>query len=303
MDRFADIEALVAVVEAGSFSAASERLGVAKSVVSRRVSELERRLGSRLLHRTTRRLSLTDPGRSFYQRAVQILADLDDAEQSVGEETAELRGMLKVAAPLSFGLAHLSSALTDFLDLHPAIELSLDLNDRTINLVEEGVDVAIRIGDLQDSTLVARRLGTSRVVTCASRGYLERAGEPLHPDELHRHIGLQYTNISYKQHWQFVARDGKTLRGQPQIRVRANNGEALACAAAAGMGITSGPTFILGPYLRQGRLQRILKEYDRPSVGIFAVTPPGRLLPQRVRRFIGFLSDRFGDQPYWDDFE
>lgn len=303
MDRFADIEALVAVVESGSFSAAGERLGVAKSAVSRRVSELERRLGSRLLHRTTRRLSLTDPGRSFYQRAVQILADLDDAEQIVGAETGELRGMLKVAAPLSFGLAHLSGALTDFLDLHAAIELALDLNDRTINLVEEGVDVAIRIGDLQDSTLVARRLGTSRLVTCASRDYLERAGEPLHPDELQRHVGLQYTNISYKQHWRFVTSDGKTLQGQPQIRVRANNGEALACAAAAGMGITSGPTFILGSYLKQGRLERILKDYQRPSVGIFAVTPPGRLVPQRVRRFIDFLSSRFGDQPYWDDFE
>ena len=301
MGRLAEIEALVAVVESGSFSAAGERLGLAKSVISRRVSQLEQRLGSRLLHRTTRRLSLTDAGRDFYQRAVQILTDLDDAEQGVSSASAELCGTLKVAAPLSFGLAHLSSALTDFLERHPAIAVNLDLNDRNINLVEEGFDVAVRIGELQDSTLVARRLGTSRTVTCASRAYLERHGEPLHPNELQRHIGLQYSNISYKQHWQFLTRDGKTLQAQPQIRMRANNGEVLAGAAVAGIGITSGPTFILGPYLQEGKLQPILMDYRRPSLGIFAVTPPGRLLPQRVQRFIQFLSSRFGDQPYWDE--
>ena len=301
MDRFADIEALVAVIESGTFSAAGERLGLAKSVVSRRVSQLERRLGSRLLHRTTRRLSLTDAGRNFYQRAVQVLADLDEAEQAVSTASTALRGALKVAAPLSFGLAHLSGALTDFLDQHPAIELNLDLNDRNINLVEEGFDLAIRIGELQDSTLVARRLGTSRMVTCASRAYLERHGEPLNPNDLQRHTGLQYSNISYKQHWQFVTRDGNTLQAQPQIRIRANNGEALACAAVAGMGITTGPTFILGRYLKEGKLQRILSDYRRPSIGIFAVTPPGRLLPQRVQLLIEFLSRRFGDQPYWDE--
>ena len=172
MDKFADIETLVAVIESGSFIAAGERLGVAKSMVSRRISQLESRLGSRLLHRTTRRLSLTEAGRNFYQRAVQILAELDEAEQGVAAETTELRGAIKLAAPLTFGLRHLSDAITDFLDTHPAIELNLDLNDRNINLIEEGFDLAVRIGELQDSTLVARRLGVSRAVTCASRVYL-----------------------------------------------------------------------------------------------------------------------------------
>ncbi len=183
MGKFADLEALVAVVEAGTFNAAGERLGVAKSMVSRRISQMESRLGSRLLHRTTRRLTLTDAGRNFYQRALQILAELDEAEQSVAAETTELRGAIKLAAPLTFGLKHLSGAITDFLDTHPAIELNLDLNDRNINLVEEGFDLAVRIGELQDSTLVARRLGISRAVTCASRAYLDRHGEPAHPDE------------------------------------------------------------------------------------------------------------------------
>ena len=300
MDRFADIEALVAVVEAGSFSAAAERLGVAKSVVSRRISQLETRLGSRLLHRTTRRLTLTDAGRNFYPRAVQILADLDDAEQGVADETTELRGALKLAAPLSFGLMHLSDAIAVFLKEHPAIELNLDLNDRHINLVEEGFDMAVRIGELPDSTLVARRLGNVRTVTCASRAYLERHGEPAHPDDLRHHIGLQYSNISYRQQWRYEIPGSKTVFAQPQIRIRANNGEALAAAAVAGLGITTGPTFILGRYLKEGRLVAILDEFRRPVTGIHAVYPPGRLIPGRVQAFSDFLAGRFGDRPYWD---
>lgn len=292
---------MVAVVEAGTFSAAGERLGVAKSVVSRRVSQLERRLGARLLHRTTRRLTLTDAGRNFYQRAVQILADLDDAEQGVTDETSELRGALRLAAPLTFGLKHLAAAITDFLERYPAIELNLDLNDRNLNLVEEGFDLAVRIGELQDSTLVARRLGIARGVTCASRTYLERYGEPAHPDELQRHVGLQYSHISYQQQWRYETPQGRTIFAQPQIRIRANNGEALACAAVAGLGITTGPTFILGSYLKDGRLVSILNEYRRPPLGIYAVYPPGRMLPRRIQVFTDFLVERFGERPYWDE--
>ncbi|HUT40536.1 MAG TPA: LysR family transcriptional regulator [Gammaproteobacteria bacterium] len=301
MDRFADIEALVAVIESGTFSAAGERLGVAKSVISRRVSQLEQRLGSRLLHRTTRRLTLTDAGRHFYQRAVQILADLEDAEQGVTAEVTDLRGALKLAAPLSFGLAHLSDALTEFLDTYPAIELNLDLNDRSINLVEEGFDLAVRIGELTDSTLIARRIGTSRTVTCASRAYLERFGEPQHPDDLQHHVGLQYSNVSYRRQWQYATPDGRMLHAQPQLRMRANNGEALACAAAAGIGITTGPTFILARYINEGKLQRILPDFEQPATGIHAVTPPGRLVPRRVQVFIEFLASRYGERPNWDE--
>ena len=302
MNKFADIEAFTAVVEAGTFSAAGERLGVAKSVVSRRISQLERRLGSRLLHRTTRRLALTDTGRNFYQRAVQILADLDDAEQSVTEETLELRGSLKLAAPLSFGLTHMSGAIAEFLKEHPAIELNLDLNDRNINLVEEGFDMAVRIGNLEDSTLVSRRLGTAQNITCASQCYLDRHGEPTHPDELHQHVGLQYSNIPFKQQWRYVNQDGKTIYAQPQIRIRSNNGESLASAAIAGLGITTGPTFIMGKYIKEGSLVSILNEYQRPSVGIHAVYPPGRLVPRRIQVFSDFLAGLYGDRPYWDDY-
>jgi DNA-binding transcriptional LysR family regulator len=301
MGKFADIETLVAVVESGTFNAAGERLGVAKSMVSRRISQLESRLGSRLLHRTTRRLTLTDAGRNFYHRALQILAELDEAEQSVAVETTELRGAIKLAAPLTFGLRHLSGAITDFLDTHPAIEFNLDLNDRNINLVEEGFDLAVRIGELQDSTLVARLLGISRAVTCASRAYLDRHGVPAHPDDLRRHIGLQYSNIGYKQQWRYETPEGRTVYAQPQIRIRANNGDALACAAVAGLGITTGPTFILGSYLREGSLVGILNDYRRPDVGIYALYPPGRMLPRRIQVFSDFLAGRFGERPYWDE--
>jgi DNA-binding transcriptional LysR family regulator len=301
MGKFADLEALVAVIESGSFHSAGERLGVAKSMVSRRVSQLERRLGSQLLHRTTRRLTLTDAGRNFYQRAVQILAELDEAEQSVAAEARELRGIIRLAAPLTFGLRHLSGAITEFLNAHPAIELLLDLNDRNINLIEDGFDMAVRIGELQDSTLVARRLGVSRAVTCASRGYLESHGEPRHPDELRRHVGLQYSNIGYRQQWRYENPDGQTVLGQPQIRIRANNGEALACAAVAGLGITTGPTFILGSYLTDGSLIRIMENYRQRAPGIYALYPPGRMLPRRIRVFADFLAERFGEHPYWDE--
>lgn len=301
MDKFADLEAFTAVVESGTFSAAGERLGIAKSVVSRRVSQLESRLSSRLLHRTTRRLALTDAGKNFYQRAVRILADLDDAEQSVTEEVTELRGSIKLAAPLSFGLLHLSNAIADFLSEHPAIELNMDLNDRNINLVEEGFDMAVRIGELKDSTLVARRLGTVRLVTCASPKYLQQFGEPVHPEELHQHVGLQYSNITYKQQWRYETPEGKTFFAQPQIRVRSNNGESLAAAAVAGLGITTGPTFILGRYIKEKSLVTLLNAYQRPSMGIHAVYPPGRLIPKRVQVFSNFLADCFGDQPYWDE--
>jgi len=301
MNKFSDLEAFTAVVETGTFSAAGERLGIAKSVVSRRISQLEQRLGSQLLHRTTRRLSLSDAGKNFYQRAVQILADLDEAEQSVTEETTELRGLLKLAAPLSFGLTHLSNCIFDFLSEHPAIELNMDLNDRNVNLVEEGFDMAVRIGELEDSTLVARRLGTIRQVTCASPSYLQQHGEPEHPDDLKQHIGLQYNNISYKRQWTYEKVKGKEIIAQPQIRIRANNGEALAAASAAGMGITKGPTFILGSLIKAGKLRTILDEYQSPPIGIYAVYPPGRLIPRRIQVFSDCLAGRFGDHPYWDE--
>lgn len=301
MDRFADLEAFIAVVDAGSFSAAGERLGVAKSMVSRRVSQLEQRLGSRLMHRTTRHLAITDAGRYFYERGAQVLADLADAEQGVAAQTSALQGTLKLAAPLSFGLNHLSDALAEFMAAHPDVRLNLDLNDRHVNLVEEGFDMAVRIGELSDSNLIARRVGTMRTLTCASPGYIERYGEPGSPEELNSHFGLQYSNISYRQQWRFELANGRKYSAQPEIRLKANNGEVLAAAAVAGLGIVSGPSFILGNYLKSGRLVSVLVNFRRPETGIHLLYPPGRLVPRRVQVLSDFLAQRFGDRPYWDE--
>lgn len=300
MDKFANIEAFVSVVESGSFSRAAERLGVAKSLVSRRVSLLETQLGVQLLQRTTRNQSLTSPGRLFYPRAARLLAELDEAEQSVVDASAALRGSLKLAAPLSFGLHHLSDALTEFLGEHPGIELDLDLNDREINLVEEGFDMAVRIGALRDSTLLARRLGTARFVTCASPGYLASHGVPQRPDDLADHVGLHYANVPLNQAWRFSAAGQEPVTAIPGIRLRANNGDALATAAIAGLGIVNSPTFLVSEKIASGELVPVLNEFRRESVGIYAVYPPGRMLPRRVLALADYLASRFGDLPAWD---
>lgn len=300
MDKFAALEAFIAVVETGSFQSAGERLGIAKSVISRRISLLEENLGTRLLHRTTRKQSLTDTGNQFYQRSVQILADLDEAELETAEENSNLRGKIRLAAPLSFGLNHLSGAISRFMSEYPAIELDLDLNDRPVNLIEDGFDMAVRIGELEDSTLIAKRIGLSRNLTCASDDYLAKHGIPTSISDLSDHIGLQYSHLNYKNQWQFKDRAGKLAQGKPQIRIRANNGEALAAAAAAGLGICSAPSFILADYIKTGKLVTILSQYHRPTAGIYTLLPPGRLIPRRIQAFSAYLASYFGDIPYWD---
>lgn len=301
MDRFADLEAFVAVVEAGGFGPAAERLGIAKSAVSRRVSALERRLGARLLNRTTRRISLTDGGRALHERARTILADLDEAEQSVAAEQQALHGRLKVAAPLSFGLLHLLTVLDDFLARHPGLQIELDLNDREVDLVEEGVDMAVRIGQLADSSLVARRLAPIRRVAVASAAYLAAHGTPEHPDDLVDHLGLRYTNIRRQDAWTFLDPRGRAVRPNVPERLRANNGEVLAAAAKDGLGIAILPTFTVHRAIEQGELVIILRDWQLADAGLHLVYPPGRFMSRRARAFSEALAQRFGERPYWDD--
>jgi DNA-binding transcriptional LysR family regulator len=301
MDRFADIEAFVAVVEAGSFSAAADRLETAKSAISRRVSGLEDRLGVKLLNRTTRRLSLTDNGRDFYARAGRILADLQEAEQSVSDADCELRGRIRLAAPLSFGLRHLAPAINSFAVRHPDVQFDLDLNDRQVNIVEEGFDMAIRIGQLADSSLIARRLCPIRLVAAASPAYLAAHPAPATPAALTDHLGLRYTNTPRPQFWRFTDAQGNEHAPEVPDRLTANNGELLARAAVDGLGVTVQPTFIIYEYLLAGRLQQLLPDYRLNAAHMYALFPPGRYLSRRVRVFADFLAGHFGDQPYWDD--
>ena len=298
--RLEGLEAFVTVVDTGSFSKAAERLGIARSMVSRRISELEARLGAQLLQRTTRRLSLTEEGRDFYERASRILIDLDEAEQSITTGQAALRGRLRIAAPLSFGVLHLAPALDEFARQHPELVLDIELDDRTINLVEEGFDLAIRIGHLPDSTLVARPLAPIRFAVCASAEYLRTHGEPHHPEELISHDGLVYGNLPEHLQWKFFNSEGGEVTAHPRSRLRANNGDLLLRAAIDGLGIIVTPTFISHPAIASGALIPILRHWQPQQATLYAVYASRLHLPARVRLLIEHLAQRFGDHPYWD---
>jgi len=300
MNRFSQIEAFVIVADLHSFTAASEKLDVAKSLLSRRISQLEQRLGAQLMQRTTRKLSLTEAGRLFYQRAVILLADLYEAEQLVSDQQCSLSGPIRLAAPLSFGLLHLANPIAQFMQQHEQIEIEMDLNDREIDLVEEGFDIAIRIGKLPDSSLIARKLGVIRFLTCASKDYLKRHGEPLYPEQLSDHNLLLYSNISPARSWKFMVKD-QLFTPKIHSRIRANNGDILAKLTVEGLGISHAPSFILSRYVKNGQLVRLLKDFPSPEVGMFALYPPGRLKTRRVKLLSDFLAQQFGENPYWDD--
>lgn len=300
MDRFDELQVFVAVVEAGSFTAAADRLDIAKSAVSRRVSALEERLGVQLLRRTTRRLNLTETGQSFYEQSARILADLDEAEAAATQEHGELRGVLRVALPLSFGVRHMSEPIAAFSRLHPRVSFELDLNDRRVDLMAEGADLAVRIGRLADSTLIARRLFEARTVVCASPSYLELRGTPVTPEDLVDHDCLVYGNLPDPARW--VCTDGDGARHTVDVRVAmsASSGDFLCAAAAEGLGVALQPTFIAGDAIGRGELVPILTGYAWPVTPAYAVYPPTRHLSYRVREFIDFLAGHFAGTPAWD---
>jgi len=295
MDRFEAMQTFVRVVKAGSLSAAAEQLNIAKSAVSRRLSELEARLGVQLLTRTTRRLNLTESGRQYFQRCQTILSDVEETEQAVTHGDIALSGMLRIAAPLSFGITHLSPLLNAFLQRHPELKLDLDLNDRTLNVMEENLDLAIRIGRLADSSLIARKLATVQIIVCASPAYLARYGEPKHPHELEQHWGLSYS-YAESQHWRFVNPDKTETAVRMNYRMRANNGDVLLKAAIDGLGILRNPGFIGAEAIKQGQLIPILIDYTVPESAIYAIYPKQRYLPQRIRVLIDYLAERFKDK-------
>ncbi|MDP6571960.1 MAG: LysR family transcriptional regulator [Rhodospirillales bacterium] len=299
MDNLADMAVFVKVVEAHGFSAAARRLRLSKSAVSKRVSRLEERLGARLLNRTTRRLSLTEEGSAFHQRAKSILADIEEAEQAVSRLHAVPRGTLRVSAPMSFGTLHLAPAVPDFMARYPDLRVDIALNDRLVDLVDEGFDLAIRIARLPDSTLIARRLAPRRVVVCAAPGYWRRAGVPARPEDLKDHNCLHYSYLLSDDAWPFTGPDG-AISVKVSGTFMANNGEALSAAAIAGTGVALLPTFIAGPDLRAGRLRAVLGDYEETGPSIYAVYPHARHLSAKVRAFVDFLAARFGPEPYWD---
>lgn len=300
MDRLANLEAFVRVAETGSFSEAARRLRTSKSLVSRQVAALEAELGVRLLHRTTRSLTLTEEGRGYQAEVVRILAEIQDANMSVSRMQAAPRGRLKINAPMSFGFLHLAPAVPDFLARFPEVVLDMTLNDRYVDLVDEGFDLAVRIGRLADSTLVARKLAPMRPVVCASPRYLNQHGVPATPDDLRQHQCLCYSSNALTDEWRFAAADGKPLMVQINGRLRANNGDTLRIAALQGLGFAYLPSFIVGGDLQAGTLVSVLTNYMPRDAGIYAVYPHSRHLLPKVRAFVDFLAERFGPRPYWD---
>ena len=300
MNQLAALRVFVAVAEAQSFSNAARALRIAKSAVSRQVSDLESDLGARLIHRTTRSLSLTEAGRAYFERAARILADLDDANRAVGELQAAPRGRLRISAPMSFGFLHLMPALSDFMARYPEVVVDLAMNDRFVDLVNEGFDVAIRIATLPDSSLIARQLAPARRVICASPNYLSTHGAPRSPNDLKTHACLFNSNLPSAREWRFVSPDDVPVPVTVNGRLSVDNGDALRVAALCGLGLANLPTFIVGVDLQSGALATVLDSFVAQDLSISAVYPPSRHLSPTVRALIDFLVDRFGPEPYWD---
>lgn len=295
-DKFEDLRVLEAVVSAGGFAAGAQRLNIAKSAVSRRIRELENRLGARLFDRTTRRMHLTDAGREFHDRAVELLAGLDRAEEAASSASGELKGHIRVAAPVSFTTHCLAPAIGEFLERHPAVTLSIDTDDRVVDLIRDGYDLAIRIARLPDSSLVARRLTTIRRVCVASPSLLDRLGTPQTPEDLSRFPGVRYSNVDETYYWTFA----DSFVASVSSRIDFANGDAIREAAIAGLGVAVLPTFIIHDAVRRGALSIILEKHMKPPIAMYAVHPSMRNQTARGRAFIDFLVDAFRGEPRWD---
>jgi DNA-binding transcriptional LysR family regulator len=298
VDRFQAFTAFARVVEAGSFARAAERLGVSVSAVSRQVAELEAHLDVRLLNRTTRRLSLTESGQVFFDRCVQLLADLEEAEVAVTSASIVPRGTLRLTCSATFGARHLAPAVSAFVARHPQMRFDVELSERVVDLVEEGFDLAVRIGIVGSQNMVARRVGTSRILCCASPSYLERHGEPREPEELATHACMTYEYLPNRSVWSF--RDPRGFERSVRITgpVHANNGRFLESLAAEGAGISREPDFIVGPDVRAGRLKPILTDFEPPPLPIYVVYPSRRHLSAKVRAFADFLVERFAAEKW-----
>ncbi|MFM0204881.1 LysR family transcriptional regulator [Paraburkholderia fungorum] len=287
-----DMRIFVATVDAHNFTAAAKRLALSKQFVSRRVMALEESLGVQLLIRNTRKLAVTELGQEFYERAKRILSEVEDAEQAMSLRRAGPRGLLRVSAPMSFGMMHLSPLIANFLREHDDVRFDMELSDRTVDVVGEGFDMAIRIGTLPDSTLIAQKLGDVRMVACCSPGYVRRRGAPRHPAELARHSCLLYGHGGVVS-WDFVV-DGVSKGFEVEGPLRANNGELIRDAAVAGLGIVRLPDFIVAEALAGGQLVTVLEEFLPMAVTVYAVYPQHRQSSVAVRVFVEFLREGLG---------
>jgi len=300
MDRLTSMDVFAKIVASGSFAGAARQAQLSPTVVSKHVQALESWLGVRLLNRSTRRVALTEVGEAFYERCTRILAEVDDATGVAGELQTTLRGRLRVSAPGLFGVEQVTPAIVAFMAEHPDVSVRLDLNDRYVDVLGEGYDLAVIVGHLPDSTLIARRLAPIRFVTCAAPSYLERRGAPLHPSELRHHDCLQYTGFLWTQNeWRFVDASGDSVSTQLAPRF-ASATSALRVAVLEGAGVLQCPTYAVGDALAAARLVPILTEFPIPELNAYAVHAQGRHHSAKLRGFIDLLVARFGPNPPWD---
>lgn len=297
MDRFDQMRVFAAVIDAGSFAAAADALRMSRPAVSRHVAELEARLGVRLIQRTTRRLSPTPEGQLFHGRVRDLLAGMDEAEAEASARTAEPSGLLRVNVPVTFGILHLAPLWPRFRSQHPQVSLDVTLSDRTVDLVEEGYDVAVRVSRLPDSSLVSRTLAGTRIVLCAAPAYLRRRGRPRAPQDLARHDLIAYSYWSSRDEWRFRGPGGEVaVKTEPVMRT--NNGDTCRAAALAGQGIVLQPSFLVGPDLAEGRLVELMPGWQAGELGIHAVYPSRRHMLPKTRALVDFLAQALR-QPAW----
>jgi DNA-binding transcriptional LysR family regulator len=298
VESISDLMVFTRAVKGGSLSAAGRELGISLAVASKRLQRLEEQLGVRLLHRSTRQLSLTDEGAEYYHYCVRILAELEEGEERVTRGSKEPKGNLKVTVPAAFGRLHVAPLVPEFLKRYPAIKLNLHLTDSIVDIIDQGYDLAVRIGELKDSSLVAKAIGRDRRVVVATPSYLARYGAPQSPLELSGHNALLFAGTDL---WNFTAPDGEQLSVKVSGNLDTNNCDALREAIYADLGLAMRPLWDVWQDLRSGRLVRLLSSYTAPSYPINAVYPSRRLLPKKTRIFIDQLQQRFGPIPYWDD--
>jgi DNA-binding transcriptional LysR family regulator len=292
MDKFLEMQVFAAVVDAGSFVKAVDALHLSKAATSRHVSELESRLGVRLLHRTTRKLSLTKEGEVFHARCKELLAEVEEAEAEMTAHAGEAVGLLKVNVPVSFGLIHLAPLWGEFMQRHPKVTLEVTLTDRLVDLVDEGYDLAVRIARLPSSSLISRKLTSTRMVLCASPRYLQAHGTPKHPQEIAQQAVMAYTLLATGEHWEFQGPEGPvTVKVTP--RLRTNSGETCCAAALQHQGIVLQPSFLVAEHLKSGALVELMPQYKAGELGIFAVYPTRKHVTPKVRVLIEFLLEAF----------
>jgi len=300
MDRISNMQHFIEVVKNESFTAAAEKLNLSRAQISKSIMRLEQNLGTRLLNRTTRRVSLTDIGKIYFQRCQAILEDIEEMEGIASEQAEKPSGVLKISAPTSFGILHLQKVLPEYLKRYPDVRISLSLTDRLVDIVEEGIDVVLRISKLSDSSLIARKIALCNLILCASPEFLKQYGTPETPQDLAALPCLTYSNNPNPHRWQFSG-----PQGEVNIKVSgpfaADNGDILKSIALAGMGISLLPDFIVGPEICSGRLKAILPDYSPGGISMYAIFPSRRYLSAKVRTFVDFISDYYGDNPDWND--